>query len=314
MRQRGQSSRTSFAGLARLPGHSTYHTDAQRVPAANTGLCRENPADFLRGDRKALQMDEVERSIFVEQEYKVKSLPKAMHLLECFSNEKPELGVTEISKMLGVQKSTVHNIASTFEKLGYLSQNKETGKYYLGVKLLQFSYIVNNHIGFRKFFLPYMKQIAEELHETTYIGIPHGGEVLYIECAYPKESNASRNILGERAPMYCTAIGKAMLAFLPRDKQLEYASRSFYQFTENTIQTQAALLDEISTIQNRGYSIDNMEHEYGITCIGIPIFGNDGRVMAGISISGPSLRFGKETIETKAARMQDILKPVQNKL
>ncbi len=250
----------------------------------------------------------------MEQEYKMKSLPKAMHLLECFSNEKPELGVTEISKMLGVQKSTVHNIAATFVKLGYLSQNQETGKYYLGVKLLQFSYIVNNHIGFREFFLPYMKQIAEELHETTYLAIPHGDEVLYIECSYPRESTTSRNILGERAPMYCTAIGKAMLAFLPQDKQLEYTSRTFFQFTKNTIQSQTALLNEISIIRNRGYSIDNMEHEYGITCIGIPIFGNDGRVMAGISISGPSLRFSKETIETKAERMQDIIKPVQHKL
>lgn len=250
----------------------------------------------------------------MEQEYKVKSLAKAVHLLECFSNQKPELGITEIAHMLDLQKSTVHNIASTFEALGYLSQNKETGKYYLGVKLLQFSYIVNNHMGFRKFFLPYMKQIANELHENVYLGIPHDGEVLYLECCYPNESNGGRSILGEHAPMYCTGLGKAMLAFLPENQQHDYAKRPLERFTDTTIVTGEALLEELAQTRVRGYSIDNMEHEYGITCVGTPVFGNDRRVVAAISISGPSLRFDADTLVSHAARVKEILEPVQFKL
>lgn len=250
----------------------------------------------------------------MEQEYKVKSLAKAVRLLECFSIQKPELGITEIAQMLDLQKSTVHNIASTFETLGYLSQNKETGKYYLGVKLLQFSYIVNNHMGFHKFFLPYMKQITNELHENVYLGIPHEGEVLYIECCYPNEANGGRSILGEHAPMYCTGLGKAMLAFLPESKQQAYAKQPMERFTKNTIVTSDALLEELTQIRARGYSIDNMEHEYGITCVGMPIFGNDRRVVAAISVSGPSLRFDSDTLVRHAARMKVILEPTQFKL
>lgn len=250
----------------------------------------------------------------MEQEYKVKSLAKAVRLLECFTSQKPELGITEIAQMLDLQKSTVHNIASTFEALGYLSQNKETGKYYLGVKLLQFSYIVSNHMGFRKFFLPYMKQIANELHENVYLGIPHEDEVLYLECCYPNESNGGRSILGEHAPMYCTGLGKAMLAFLTEDRQKEYAQKPLRRFTENTIETFEALLEDLAQTRARGYSVDNMEHEYGITCIGMPIFGNDRRVVAAISTSGPSLRFDADTLIHHAARMKAILEPVQNKL
>ena len=250
----------------------------------------------------------------MEKEYKVKSLAKAMHLLECFSSQKPEIGITEIARVLDLQKSTVHNIISTFEDLGYISQNNETGKYYLGVKLLQFSYIINNHIGIRKYFLPYMKQIANELHETVFLGIPYEMEVLYIECIYPDESNGGRSILGERAPMYCTGLGKAMLAYLPSDRQEACVKQSFVQFTETTIHTKEELLKDIEQTRKRGFAIDNMEHEYGVTCVGVPILGNDNRVVAALSISGPSLRFDEISLIHKAKRMQEILKPAQYQL
>lgn len=250
----------------------------------------------------------------MDQEVKVKSLVKVFAILECFSSSEPELGVSEIARKLGMLKSTVYNIVATCEALGYLVQNKETGKYYLGVKFLQFSYIINNHMGLRAIFLPYMHQIAEEIHETVYMGIPYENEVLYIECCYPLPQASSRAILGEHAPMYCTGLGKAMLAFLPKPEQEEYAARKLEKFTENTITDRQILLDELETIRCRGYAIDNMEHEYGVTCIGIPVFGNDGRVVAAISVSAPSLRFNDEAIKAHASRMQEILQPIQNKL
>lgn len=250
----------------------------------------------------------------MEQEVKVKSLVKAMRLLECFSSQKSELGVTEIANILGLHKSTVHNIASTLKELGYLSQNKDNEKYSLGIKLLQFSYIVNNQLGFRKFFLPYMKELANIIHENVYLGIPHENEVLYIECCYPDDINGGRNILGERAPMYCTGLGKAMLAFVSEEKLLEYSNQVFYRFTDNTIQTKKRLFEEIAITKLRGYSIDNMEHEYGVTCIGVPIFGIDSRVVAALSVSGPSLRFDEKTIVRHAAKMRDIISTAQYKL
>ena len=92
----------------------------------------------------------------VPENAKVSSLVKAMKVLECFSIKNPELGVTEISKQLNMQKSTVHNILATFQALGYLTQNNVTGKYSLGVRLLQFSYIINNQMGYQKFFATFM--------------------------------------------------------------------------------------------------------------------------------------------------------------
>lgn len=247
----------------------------------------------------------------MEQNLKVKSLAKAMAVLEAFTKEQPELGITEISKMLCLQKSTVHNIVSTYESLGYLVQNKETSKYYLGVKLLRFSYTINSHMGFHKIFLPYMKEISERLNETVFMGIPHNGEVLYIEAQIPDGTMVSRNILGENAPMYCTGLGKAMLAFLPEEEQHRCIPRKLTKFTENTFLSEKELLADLQKTRERGYSIDNMEHEYGVTCIGVPVFGNDGRVIAAISVSGPSLRFDICSIQKNVKVLEQTLKPIQ---
>lgn len=242
---------------------------------------------------------------------KVKSLAKALRVLECFANDKPELGVTEIGRMLGLQKSSVHNIVSTYEDLGYLQQNQETGKYYLGVKLLQFSYIINNHMGLRKFFLPYLQEIANKVNEAVYFGIPHNGDVLYIENLTPSSSITARNILGEHAPMYCTGLGKAMLAFLPEEEQEKALDRPLIPFTENTITTREALYADLAEIRRRGYAIDNMEHEYGVSCVAIPVFGVDRRIVAAVSASAPSPRFTADVLTQNAKIMREILAPAQ---
>ena len=246
-----------------------------------------------------------------EQTSKVKSLAKALHVLECFQNDRPELGVTEIARMLDLQKSTVHNIVSTYEDLGYLRQNQETGKYQLGVKLLQFSYIINNHMGFRKFFLPYLQEIANKVNEIVYFGIPHEGDVLYIDSQVPAGTMAARNILGEHAPMYCTGLGKAMLAFLPVETRERFMDRPLTPFTENTITTREALRADLEQIRMRGYSIDNMEHEYGVTCLALPIFGADRRVVGAVSVSAPSLRFTEDVLRRNAQIIREILAPAQ---
>ena len=110
----------------------------------------------------------------------VKSLARALQVLECFSVEQPELGPSEIARMLGMQKSTVYNILSTFQRCEYLVQNPQTSKYYLGMKVLHLGYIVNSHHGLRDMFLPCLNRIAQETREVCYFGILDGTEVLYI--------------------------------------------------------------------------------------------------------------------------------------
>lgn len=249
-----------------------------------------------------------------EKEYKVKSLAKAIRVLECFTAEKPELGVTEISLMLGFHKSTVHNITSTFEAMGFLYQKGGSGKYSLGLKLLHFGSIINNHIGLRDFFLPYIRDIAKAVGETACVGIPHGREVLFIECAHPHAGIMGRNILGERAMMHCTGIGKAMLAFMPDHAVKAYMQQPLESETEHSLVDPLALMEDLRYTFARGYAIDNKEHECGITSIGVPVFGLDGNVVAGVCVHSSSECVDMEGIVHNAHIMQRILKPAQYKL
>ncbi len=244
----------------------------------------------------------------------VKSLFKAMAVLDCFSVEEPELGISEIARRLGLQKSTVFNILNTLQQCGYLIKNPENSKYGLGLKVLHLAYIVSSHQGLRDTFLPYINEIAKVTHETCYFGIPDHGEVLYIEAAYPSNQQQTRNILGERAPLYCTGLGKALLAFMPQDEQEAVLSSPMRAFTGCTVTDPAALRVQLQEVRTNGYAVDNMEHEFGIRCVAVPVFSRSGNVLAAVSVSGPSPRFDPETVIRDARSISEILKPIQNKL
>lgn len=228
---------------------------------------------------------------------KVSSLEKAIKVLNCFT-VKPKLGVTEISQMLGLYKSNVHNILSTYETMGYLEQDEETGKYKLGLGIFTLSRALGDSFSITKVAVPYMQEMANYTREKVYLGIPHGDEVVYLEAMYPAgEMSMMRSLLGERAKMYCTGIGKAMMAFLPQPERDTYCKGPFEAYTQQTITSEEQLKAELEKIRHQGYAVDQMEHEYGIKCIGVPVFNKDGSVCAAISISGPSLRFTDERIE-----------------
>ena len=130
-----------------------------------------------------------------EPNVKVKSLAKALNVLNCFIQE-PELGVTEISERLGLYKSNVCDILTTFQSLGYVDQSERTGKYHLGYRILELSHAFTTSMGFRKTIYPHMKQLADKVGETVYLGVPDGLDVLYLDAAYPGHEYMTRAMLG----------------------------------------------------------------------------------------------------------------------
>lgn len=231
-----------------------------------------------------------------EPQAKVKSLYKAIQLLNCFTTQEPELGVTELSVKLGIYKSSVHNIVSTYEQCGMLAKNQRTGKYHLGLRILELSHVLLHNHDLRQVAYPYMKDLAAQTGETCHLACCLDKQVLYVDTVLPDESMLVRSITGLKAPMYCTGIGKALLAYMPDDFIREVMDMGYERFTQNTIMDDEALLDELSYTRERGYSIDHMEHEYGVKCIGAPIFNRSGTPVAAISITGPSLRFAEEAL------------------
>lgn len=245
---------------------------------------------------------------------KNKSLHKALLILNCFTM-KQELGVTEISDQLGLYKSNVFNILDTFKKMEYVEQNEETGKYRLGIGVLRLSRALGDSFTITKIALPYMQEIANKTNERVYLGIPREDEVLYLDATYPSNDvRLMRSLLGETAKMYCTGIGKAMMAFLPERLIEEYLQKPLEKYTEMTITNSEELKKELAITRARGYAVDNMEHEFGVKCIGVPIFDKTGNIYAAMSISGPSLRFSGERIEQLYNMVREYVRIIQDRI
>lgn len=152
--------------------------------------------------------------------------------------------------MLSVQKSTVHNILSTFEELGYVSQNAQTDKYSLGLKMLRFSYIINSHLDYREIFLPYIHRIAQEMNEVCYLGIPYGASVLYLEAAYPSSGANTRSITGRDRAHVLHGPGQGlMLAFLPEEEREAVIQSPKEKCTDCTILDPGVLRDNLEEVR-----------------------------------------------------------------
>ena len=236
----------------------------------------------------------------MESDIKVKSLYKAIKLLDCFSVTSPERGISELAEMTGMLKSTVHNIVTTFEKCRILEKIPDNNKYRLGLKILQLgnSFLATNDL--RNNIKPFLDRISNISSENVYFVVLSDDEVLYLDAVYPNAFTTGRTVTGKKAPLFCTGVGKAILANLIPEDIKRIISEGMPRFTPNTITDENKLMEELALIKSRGYAIDNMEHEYGIKCVAVPLFNSRGNVVAAISVSGPSLRFSDDKINEYA--------------
>ena len=233
-----------------------------------------------------------------EKDIKVKSLQKALEILNCFIDRQP-LGVTEISEQLGLYKSNVHNILTTFKSMGYLEQDTETGRYRLGTAIFSLSRALRENMTISKIVLPYMQQIVKDINETVYLSIPKDDELIYLEAVYPVGQfySGGAPVTGERAKLYCTGMGKAILAQMP-DVEIERILKGKLEaYTKYTITDKKELWKEIEAARKNGYAVDNMELILGVKCVGVAIMNPKGKAECGISVSAPSLRMEPERIE-----------------
>ena len=221
----------------------------------------------------------------------IQSITRAISILRCFT-DKQELGLTEISIMVGLHKSTTAGIINTLKDEALLVQNQENGKLRLGIEL--FCLAVNAKMELGELVMPYLDQLLQETEETVNLAVRDGVHIVYIE---KKESPHSMRIctsVGKRLPLYCTAIGKAILAFMSEaERETVLNELTFYPFTGKTITDRRTLLEMLDSIRAEGVSYDFEELENGLVCVAAPIFDKNGQPVAAVSVSGPSIRMGK---------------------
>ena len=245
---------------------------------------------------------------------KVKSLYKAIKLLDFFNSAHPERGVSELAELSGLLKSSVYNIMSTYEACGVIEQNPQTSQYRLGLKILELSNVLSQDDVFWQIIRPFMEELSKRTGETVFLATPYGHQIIYREAVFPTQSISIRAIKGVVAPMYCTSLGKAMLAYMNAEQIESVIAEGMEPFTPNTITEPQAFREELKIIHDQGYSLDNMEHEYGIKCVGVPIRNSQNDIIGAFSLSGPSLRFNDDKVLEYANLLQENARLIKTRL
>jgi DNA-binding IclR family transcriptional regulator len=240
---------------------------------------------------------------------KIVSVDRALDILLLMYNNGKEMGVSEIGKDLELPKSTVHRILTTLENKGFVHQNKENERYWLGIKLYAMGLLVGEKLSLGDLIKPYAKQLFDEFKEVINVSIldtdssdGYKSIVILKEADTQKTLSVNHNV-GTSSEAHVSSVGKSLLAFT-EDLDIEKL-KGLKQYTENTLTDVDEILEELAKVRQNGYCIDNEEQEIGLTCIGAPIIGKNGNAVAAMSISGPSARMKQKDFEHKVQRLKE---------
>lgn len=234
----------------------------------------------------------------MEQQPSVQSLERAFALLEALAREPGGLPLSELTRLTGLHKSTVHRLLASLSALGYVRRAGDSGKYCLSLKLLELSGRLTDNIDVLDAARPYLERLRDRAQETVHLVVRDGSDIVYV---FKAESRSSAyrmfSRIGIRRAMYCTAAGKSMLAAMP-DHEVEriWRASDVRPYTEHTILTLDALMDELDEVRRRGYALDNEENEPGVRCIASALTDFSGGSNSAFSISAPAIRMSDERI------------------
>lgn len=216
----------------------------------------------------------------------IQSLDRALNILDLFDEYTTELKITEISARMELHKSTVHSLLRTLQLHGYIAQDEETGKYRLGLKLLEKGQLLLKGMDIRDVARKHLVSLSARTGQTAHLVILDGKEGVYIDKVEGEKAAIRYSRIGRRVPLHSSAVGKALLAFR-RAEELEAILKgyTFVVQTPATIRDKAALLAELERVRRQGYAVDDQENEPGVRCGAVPIRNHAGAVAAAISVS-----------------------------
>jgi len=246
---------------------------------------------------------------------RLSSVANSLRLIKTFSEDEYEIGISDLAKRLGLAKSTVHRLASTLLDEGILEQNSGDGKYHLGLALFELGAMVRRKMDFTMEARPFLRTLMEKTGETVHLAILDHDSILYIITHESKQALRMGSKVGTRAPVHSTAVGKALLAFLP-EEELEriLVARGLPASTPGTIVDAKALRRELAAVRARNYAVDDEESEIGLRAIAAPIRIYSGNVVAAISIAGPVHRMARKTLLGWVRELVDAADAVSQRL
>ena len=240
----------------------------------------------------------------------IQSLARGLRIIDLLVNSQKKLGITEIAKLLDVDKSTASRLVKTLQNYGYVQQENNSRGYVSGKRLHVIGWQLSNRYSLQELAKPFLDSLTITIEESSHIGVYSSGKALVTDDVQPQNSllrvvsNSGRLIY-----LHNTALGKSLIAFGDFPMPTELSA-----FTATTHTTLEALEDDLALTRLRGYAVDDEENESGVRCIAAPVFDSMGVTVAAIGISGPTVRVEARRVEQIGMLVRDVACQLSNKM
>ncbi len=247
--------------------------------------------------------------------YSVQSLVRAIRILDTLARASDELGMQEISRETQLHISTVFRLIETLGQCNLVERNRETGKYRLGLKVFAWGTQVMQTTDLRRKAAPFLQDLNKKTRETVHLTVRDGDAAVYLHKFDSPIPLRIYSEIGKRAPLYCTGVGKILLAAMPDQERDEWLKHNpLRRFTSSTITDRTRLDSELKRIRELGYALDNEEHEPHVRCVAAPIYDYTGVVVAAVSVTVPSVRMTPKRLPTLIQGVKETASRVSRQL
>jgi len=240
-----------------------------------------------------------------KRKYNITALQRGLRMLQFFKQSERGLTATEVGKLSGLPVSTVHRFLVNLEAAGFLKCGVN-GVYHLGLECFAVGQAALGQLDIRRLSLPYLLELNQQTRETIHLTVRHGLAAVYVEKIDSPEPLRIHSRIGASVPLYCTAVGKVMLSYMPDAERHDVLRQiELKRVTANTIGSLQELETELFRVRKNGYACDMEENELHIRCIAAPIWDHTGAVHASLSITVPVVRMPVARLRQLAPLIQD---------
>ena len=230
--------------------------------------------------------------------YIIQKVCNALDLLEQLKvDAQGELGVSELSRRLDLQKNMVFRLLATLESRNFVEQNRSTGGYRLGLKNLEMSQGISRQLSLKIQARPVLESLTLKVRETSCVTVLKGSCIVCLDAVETPLPVRVVTQLGAWLPIYCTAAGKVHLAAMGEGERLLHLPSELQPYTSRTIVDRQRLADELEQVARQGYALDDEEMELGVRCVSLPVYDAAQRVMGTLSVTGPQVRLSDERLQ-----------------
>ena len=242
----------------------------------------------------------------------IMAVERALILLRYITDNDDGLSIRESSRNFGYSPATVQKIIGALKSQGYIVQDELTERYHLGPEAVHLGLTALSRLDVRRAARPFLEKLSRESGETVFLAITRGASAVYVDKVVSDQPIRMDAPLGAARPYNCTAVGKVLLAGMSSEEIEElYDNGAFEKRTENSILDVDTMHGEVENVREQGWAGDREEFDYGASCVAAPIYDHEGRLVAALTVSGPSTRIYQDLdriIELTVSRSEEVSK------